>query len=69
MKMAFIEIIGKSATWCITAPMSEIQIESMRNDGVDVHEVMNQIPEWAVELGLTRVWCFMQDVWHFRSPF
>jgi hypothetical protein len=30
-----------------------------------VYEVTNSIPEWAVNMGLTRPWVAVQDFWNW----
>lgn len=40
-------------------------IEGWQAEGFDVYEVLNTVPRWAVQLGLTRVWFRSQDVWQF----
>lgn len=41
----------------------------MREDGIRIGIVNNTIPMWAVDAGLLRPWCFVQDVFNFRNPF
>jgi len=36
--------------------------------GIDVGLILNRVPVWAVDAGLTRVWCFAQDLFNFRTP-
>jgi hypothetical protein len=68
-KAVCLEIRGKHHLWSIDTAMSQRQIDDMRADGVEVGELIYTIPAWAVEMGLLRPWCFVQDVWNFRNPF
>lgn len=36
-----------------------------RANGLDIDEVCNTIPVWVVSLGLTWVWCRVQDAWQW----
>jgi hypothetical protein len=36
---------------------------------LEVHDVINTIPVWVAGLGMTRVWCFAQDLFNFKNPF
>lgn len=62
-------IRGKSDEWIMVSDMSRAQVDGMRADGIDVGEVMNTIPDWAVASGLRPVWFFVQNAWNFRNPF
>lgn len=69
MKKYLIEVRGRRATWSIDFCASKAQIEDLRADGVEVYEVINTVPLWVADLGLTKVWCFLEDVFNFRNPF
>lgn len=64
-----IDVRGKCHEWSVKCDMSQAQIDAMRDDGIELFEVVNSIPMWVVELGLVRPWCFFQDVFNFRNPF
>ena len=68
-KAVTFDIRGQHHRWSVDAVMSQRQIDDMRADGVDVGELINAVPEWAVDMGLLRPWCFVQDVLSFRNPF
>ena len=34
-----------------------------RADGLEIDEIVNVIPEWAVAAGLLRPWVQVQDAW------
>lgn len=59
-------IRGKQSEWGITTPLSMSSIEAMRADGIEVGILENSIPFWVNESGLTRPWCFFQDIWNFK---
>lgn len=60
---------GKGATWCIHAYITKQTAQDWRDDGLDVTEILNVIPEWWVNWGLpVRLWCFVQDCIHFKNP-
>lgn len=67
-KLLSIDVRGKSKSWNFTFSGDPKYIAEWRADGLDVSEVCNIIPEWAVDLGLTRAWCFVQDVFNFKNP-
>lgn len=60
-----IHVRGKRHEWGITIP--ERMVDDLRDDGFEVMEVVNTVPMWVVDLGLTRVWCWCQDVWNLPS--
>lgn len=64
-----LEVRGKTSSWVVHGEASREQIDAMREDGLDIGIVANNIPAWVVDLGLLRPWCFAQDVFNFRNPF
>lgn len=40
-------------------------LDEWRADGLEIDEVLNVVPEWAVALGLTRIWCRVWDAWQW----
>ena len=36
--------------------------------GIEIYPLENVIPVWVVSLGLTKPWCFVQDVFNFKNP-
>ena len=69
MPKASIEIRGKEHTWGVDWDAPQCQIDDMRADGIEVHEIENSMPFWVVDIGLARPWCFFQDIWNFKNPF
>jgi hypothetical protein len=64
-----ITIQGNQHRWSFDVDIDPKYVEAWRDDGIDISEVFHVIPEWAVGAGLLRVWCFIQDIFHFRNPF
>lgn len=36
--------------------------------GIEIYPLLNTVPTWVAELGLTKPWCFMQDIFNFKNP-
>ena len=68
-KLYSIAIKGKQNLWSFEVYLDPKYISDYRDDGLEVNEIINIIPVWAVDLGLTRPWCFVQDVFNFKNPF
>lgn len=63
-----IQVKGIEHEWGFDFYGDPKNLEDWRSDGLDVSIVEYSIPAWAVGRGLTRVWCFAQDVLNFRNP-
>lgn len=64
-----VRVRGKGHTWLIDTYITRENAEVWRQDGIDVVEILNSIPAWWVDAGLSvRFWCFWQDVFHFKNP-
>lgn len=60
---------GRGHTWCIDTYITKATAQDWRDDGLDVREILNTIPKWWVDAGLSvRLWCFCQDVIHLKNP-
>jgi len=55
-------IRGRRNEWSFPVWAKPEHVEEWREDGLIVDEVLNVIPQWVVDLGLTRPWCWLQDV-------
>ncbi len=64
-----VDVRGTQSEWGIPCDLSRDAVDAMRADGLDVKVIENTIPGWIADLGLTRPWCFMQDLWNFKNPF
>lgn len=60
-----IHVRGKTKQWCFNFKGDPKHLEEWRADGLEVYEVVNSIPDWAVDLGLTHIWCKVQDLWRW----
>jgi hypothetical protein len=60
-----IEVRGREKSWSWHVKADERYLEEWQADGVQIFILENSIPEWAVELGLTHIWCRVQDAWNF----
>jgi len=61
-----IMVIGKAHKWSFLIEEDPQYLQEWLDDGLDISLVVNIIPEWVVNLGLTKVWCFLQDIFQFR---
>lgn len=61
---------GRCSTWIIETYITRETAQDWRDDGLEVRETLNTIPAWWVDYGFSvRLWCFWQDVFHFKNPF
>lgn len=68
MKRLFaITVNGKNHKWQFHFDGDENDWQDWLDDGLDVMMVKNIIPEWIVFMGLTKIWCFLQDIFQFRG--
>lgn len=65
-KLVCVKIRGKVKNWWIEWYATDAQIAGMRLDGIEVDEVVNSVPAWVASFGMTRVWCFFQDLINFN---
>ena len=67
-KLLIIAVRGNQKTWGFNFYGDPKYIQEWRDDGLEIGEVQNVIPVWIVNIGLTRMWCFFQDVFNFKNP-
>ncbi len=60
-----VTIRGKQKTWGFVFKADPKHLDEWRADGLEVDEVLNIIPQWAQRIGLTRIWCAVQDAWQW----
>ena len=65
-KLMSVEVRGADKTWSFLFYDDPKYLDEWRDDGLEVNEIMNVIPMWVVDLGLTRIWTFFQDMFNFR---
>ena len=68
-KLYAVYVRGRERHWKIPVLLDEKHIQEYLDDGLVVDEIVNTIPVWVVDLGLTRAWCFLQDIFNFKNPF
>lgn len=68
-KLLSIAVKGKSSWWGFNFYGDPKHIETWRNDGLDVVEIENTIPQIIADFGLVKQWCFLQDLFNFKNPF
>ena len=67
-KLMTVFVRGRRSSWTFQFHGNPAHLADWREDGLEVYEITNAIPAWAVDLGLARAWCFVQDLFHFRNP-
>ncbi len=68
-KLLSVTVKGNDKTWSFNFYEDTKYIDEWRKDGLVIDEILNVIPVWVVNMGLTRPWCFMQDIFNFKNPF
>lgn len=67
-KLLSITVRGNGYAWDFEFMGDPAYIAEWRADGLEISEVVNVIPEWVVNVGLLKPWCFMQDLLGFKNP-
>ena len=67
-KLMFIEVQGTHKKWCFHFYGDPKHIKVWSDDGLQVNIIENTIPAWVADLGLTRPWCILQDVFNLKNP-
>jgi hypothetical protein len=68
LKRMAITVRGTHGRWQFHFFGDPRHISEWEADGLDVHEVCNVIPMWVAGIGLASAWCFVQDIFNFKSP-
>lgn len=68
-KLMSVSVKGKEKLWSFNFYGDEKYINDWVSDGLDIDIIENVIPMWVVDVGLTRPWCFVQDLFNFKNPF
>ena len=67
MKRLFaIDVEGKHKSWSFNFEADEKYLKDWTDDGLPISLVLNIIPVWIVDMGLTKIWVFLQDIFQFR---
>jgi hypothetical protein len=59
-KLYEITVKGKWKKWAFNF-WADDHMKEWEKDGLEVTRILNTVPEWAVKMGLTRIWCWLQD--------
>ena len=66
-KLMSVTVRGNRKTWSFNFYGDPKHLNEWRTDGLEIGEIENVIPVWIVTLGLTRMWCFFQDVFNIGT--
>jgi len=66
MKLMSVEVRGKEKSWSFNFYGNPKHLEEWRNDDLEINEIVNIVPGWAVDVGLMGVWMFFQDLFNFK---
>lgn len=67
-KLLSVSVRGRQHEWSFNFYGDPKHLGDWRRDGLDVFEIENTIPVWISDLGMTKVWCFFQDLFNFKNP-
>lgn len=67
-KLMSITVKGNQKTWSFNFYADPKYLKEWREDGLEIDEIVNTIPEFVVNIGLTKVWVFFQDILNFKNP-
>ena len=65
-RLLSIEIRGDTKDWSFNFYGDPKYIEDWREDGLEINEIINTVPEWVVHLGMVKPWVFFQDLFNFK---
>jgi len=65
-KLYSVKISGIEKAWSFNFYADQKYLNDWREDGLEVDEILNIIPEWVVEAGLLKPWIFFQDLFNFK---
>ncbi len=68
-KLYSIKVKGREKTWSFLCELDPQYLSEWREDGLEIDEIVNVVPVWVVDWGLTRVWCVFQDLFYLKNPF
>lgn len=68
-KLHSLVVKGKHETWSFGVFVDPKYLDQWREDGLEIDEIINTVPEYIVDLGLMRFWFFLQDLWNFKWLF
>lgn len=65
-KLLSIKVRGAEKDWSFSFYGDPKHLDEWRDDGLEIDEIVNTVPVWAAELGLQKIWFFIQDVFNFK---
>lgn len=65
-KLLSVEVKGQEKSWSFEFYGDPKYLDEWRQDGLEINEIVNTIPLWAIDLGLTKIWIFFQDLFNFN---
>lgn len=68
-KLLSVAVKGKNSVWGFNFYADPKHLKTWREDGLDVVEIENVIPEWVADFNLVKEWCFFQDLINLKNPF
>lgn len=68
-KLLSITVKGNHHEWSFNFYDDPKYIQEWRDDGLEIDEICNTIPEWVVSFKLVKQWVFLQDLFNFKNPF
>lgn len=57
-----LSVRGKRDNWSFCMDVPRAHFDAWKADGLDVVEIENTVPEIVAAIGLTRPWCWLQDL-------
>jgi 1,4-alpha-glucan branching enzyme len=61
-KLMALTIRGRHEEWTFLISADPKYLEEWRADGLCIDEVVNVVPQTVADLGLTHIWCWLQDI-------
>ena len=65
-KLLSLEVKGAEKSWSFSFYGDPKHLNEWRQDGLEIDEICNTIPEWVVDIGLSKPWIFIQDLFNFK---
>lgn len=57
-----ITVRGQRKEWSFNFYGDQKHLDAWHKDGLNVHVIINSVPVWVNDLGLSKVWFFFQDL-------
>lgn len=65
-KLLSITVQGKNHKYSFNFYGNMDDVKTWRDEGLEIDVIENTVPVWIVNMGLTKIWCKMQDVFNFK---